>query len=517
MHRLVIASVTLLGLTGAAFLGAYLFLFGAATDRASALVPADSAFYANVYLRPSAGQQMNLGQLIGRLPGFADEASLDDKVDQIVQNLLADTGVDYRQHIKPWLGDQVAVAGRANAEDPTQSPAVVIAEVKDRAAAETSLADLADGSAEPSTYEGVEVQPVEGGAYAFVGEMLVFGTDAESVHAVIDTSNGGPSLADDEQFVAAMAELEEDHLASAFVDVGSIAAAGDVAEQFGSLTTASAVLVAEEDGLRVSGSAPFDSAEAGASARDQFALGSEPSSLVDWMPDETLAELVVFGLRQTLEDAETAIANVPEGEELTSSLDTLRAIAAFGLGIDLDADVLPLLDREVAVALTGLEGGVPSGQLLLRPDDPAAAGEALDRIAERLTAIGATTTTDEVDGTEVTTLGLPDTGEVAYAVVDEIVILGFGSDDVTAAIEAHASGESLGASEPYRRAFEVAGARAGTEAFVDIGALVDLLGDGLDLPADARDILSSVGSVALTAPSSEDRIEFHAVVTVEEE
>nr|MBA2632933.1 DUF3352 domain-containing protein [Chloroflexota bacterium] len=133
MHRLAIAAVTLIGLTGAAFIAAYLLLFSAATDRAAGLAPASSAFYLNVYLQPSTGQQMNLGGLIGRLPGFADDASLDEKVDQVVQNLLGGTGIDYRAQVKTWLGDQVAIAGWPSEDDPATPTAVVIAEVKDRA------------------------------------------------------------------------------------------------------------------------------------------------------------------------------------------------------------------------------------------------------------------------------------------------------------------------------------------------------------------------------------------------
>ncbi len=119
MHRLVIAVVTLIGLTGAAFLAAHLLLFSAATDRAAALAPANTAVYVNVYLQPSTGQQMNLGGLIGRLPGFADDASLDEKVDQVVQNLLSGTGIDYRERVKPWLGDQIALAAWPTDGDPT--------------------------------------------------------------------------------------------------------------------------------------------------------------------------------------------------------------------------------------------------------------------------------------------------------------------------------------------------------------------------------------------------------------
>ena len=121
MHRLVVALVTLIGLTGAVFIAGYLLLFSASNDRAATLAPADTVFYLNVYLQPSTGQQMNLGGLIGRLPGFADDASLDEKVDQVVENLLGASGLglDYREKIKPWLGTKSrSQAGRTMATWP---------------------------------------------------------------------------------------------------------------------------------------------------------------------------------------------------------------------------------------------------------------------------------------------------------------------------------------------------------------------------------------------------------------
>ncbi|HUH16899.1 MAG TPA: hypothetical protein VMM85_03030, partial [Methylomirabilota bacterium] len=92
MHRLVIALVSLIGLTGAAFVASYLLIFSASTDRAAALAPAQTALYVNVYLQPSTAQQMNVAGLVGRLPGFADDASLDDKIDQVAQNLMGAVG-----------------------------------------------------------------------------------------------------------------------------------------------------------------------------------------------------------------------------------------------------------------------------------------------------------------------------------------------------------------------------------------------------------------------------------------
>lgn len=519
MHRLVVALVTLIGLAGAAVVGSYLFLFSAATDRAAALVPASTAVYANIYLQPSTGQQMNLAGLIGRLPGFADEATLDDKVDQIVENLLSGTGVDYRTQIKPWLGDQVAFAAWPSAEDPAQAEMVVLAEVKDQDAAETSVAELVSGDgAAPTveTYGGVELGVGTGGAYMFVGDMLAIGATSDGLHAIVDVSGGDASLAGRSDFREAMAQLPADHLASVFVDMAAIATATGVDAQLGNVTTASATLVAERDGLRLSGSAPFDLGTAPPSARDGFALGTEPSSLVEWMPQETLAEAVVFGLRQTLEDAEAALRASGAAGDVTSTLDTVRAIVAFGLGLDLDADVLPLLDREVGIAITGFDGSLPAGQLLLRPDDAAAAADAIGRIADRLEALGSDRRSQDHEGVEITTLSLPDFGDVAYAIADGIVIIGLSADDVVAGLDAHATGTSVAHAAAYQRAFDVAGARAGTEAFVDVGAVVDLAGDALTLPADARDILGQVGAFGLTLPSHDDQIEFHAVLTVDE-
>lgn len=521
MHRLVIASVTLIGLVGVAFVAGYLLLFSAATDRAAALAPARTAVYVNVYLQPSTAQQMNLGELIGRLPGFADEASLDEKVDQVVQNLLSGTGVDYREQVKPWLGNQVAIAGWPTDGDLAQPEAVVIAEVKDRDAAEASLADLAaetggDGFT-AETYEGVEVQVGEGTAYAFVDEMLVISDAPGPIRAAVDTAGDG-SLAERADFQSTMAGLPADHLASAFIDLAALAESTGAQDELAAVSTAGAALVAEADGLRLSGSAPFDAGEAAPSSATSFALGSEPSSLVDWMPDDTIAEVVIFGLRQTLEDAEAAIGATPEGEEITSTLDTFRALAAFGLGVDLDEDILPLLDREVGLAITGFgDDGVPSGQLLLRPEDADAAVDALERLADGLAGtLGAELSSEDLDGTEITTLVIPDIGEVAYAIADGIVIIGMGSDDVVAALEAHADGATLGASEAYAATFALAGGRAGNEAYVDVGAVVELLELDAGLAQDERDILAQIATFGFTAPSRDDQIEFNAVLTVED-
>ena len=285
------------------------------------------------------------------------------------------------------------------------------------------------------------------------------------------------------------------------------------AADLGSITTASAVLVAEPDGLKLSGSAPL-SASTGADA--SAATAAEPGTLTGWMPERTVAEITVFGLRGALEAGLAVAGDVPEGEEVTSALDTLRALAAFALGVDLDADVLPLLDGETALAIGGIGAdGMPTGQLLLRPSDSDAAVGVLGRIADRIGSSGGNSSTETLDGIDITTIAIPDTGEVAFGVVDGVVVIGLSTPDVAAVAESRSTGLTLDVTSAYEQAFDVAGVRAGTEVFVDVGTVGGLLGLLVELPDDARDILSGLGAFALTIPTEPNQIEFRAVLTVE--
>lgn len=518
MHRLVIALTTLLALAGGAFLG-YFLLFAGAADRAAPLVPANAAVYVNVYLQPSAGQQANLSGLIGRLPGFADEATLDDKVDQIVQNLLSGVGIDYRTELKPWVGDQVAAAAWFGDEETPVQRAVAIVDVKDAAAMESALADLAEREGESFTEEthgGVAMHVGTTTSYAVVAGMLVVSDTTDAVRAVIDTQAGGANLASRADFRAAIGRIPQDHLASAFVDVAMLAAGGGATESIGGFTTLAAALVADRDGLRLTGTAPMPP-EAEPSSTGTAGVSSTASPLADWMPRDTIAEVVIVGLRGMLADAEEAASGTPQGQQLSDAMSTIRTLAAFGLGIDLDADVLPLFDGETALALSALEDGGPRGQLLLRPKDFAAAAAALDRVAEALADAGGARRVESTDAGDITVVTVPQLGEIAYATVDGVVILGLNVEDVAAAAEARADGTTLGASEAYAAAFGGAGARAGNEAYADVGALLEIIGIGDTLPLDARAILSQLGTFSATARSADDQIEFSAVLTIDED
>jgi hypothetical protein len=223
---------------------------------------------------------------------------------------------------------------------------------------------------------------------------------------------------------------------------------------------------------------------------------------------------VLFGVAQSFADLEASMASEDAFAPAVDALNQLRAIASLGLGINLDHDLPPLLDGETALALRSLDAGGPRGQILLRPSDLAAARAALERMRSALAERGSRVTTDQVAGTTLTTVVVPQIGTLAYAVVDGVVVLGLESDEVSAALEAHAGGETLAEDDRYLAPFELAGAHAGNELWADLPGLVDALAGIFDPGSELRDILHEIGELAASAAANDDRLEINGVLTV---
>jgi hypothetical protein len=223
---------------------------------------------------------------------------------------------------------------------------------------------------------------------------------------------------------------------------------------------------------------------------------------------------VVFGLAQSLADLEATIGDDAALAPAADALNQLRAIAALGLGINVDRDLLPLLDGEAAVALNEVGSEGPHGQLLLRPGDAGAGKAALERIRAALVERGSTVTTQQVEGSTVTAITVPLVGRIAYAVVDGAVLLGLDPADVAAAIKARAAGQTLAEDQRYTSSFELAGAHSGNEMWADLPALTDALAGILDPGSEVRDILHQIGQLAMSASATDDRLEIKTVLTV---
>ncbi len=516
MRRLVVAVTALLVALGGAVVVGYLLLFSAVADRASRAAPADTAIYVNAYLQPSAGQQMNLFGLVGRLRGFGDPATLEAKIDEVAGRLLGQAGIDYSADVRPWLGEQIAVAV-AFAEAGSPPSELLLAAVKDSDEARTAVPRLfasMEIAFTEETFRGHVLMTSDRTSYALLDDLLVVANTPRRLRASIEAeADFAPSLADSPAFAAAMREVASDHLASLYVDLPRAVGLGEE-RQLGGFGTAALALTAEADGLHVGGLAGFTAEAASEHARAAFALGTQRSILADWMPRTTSAEVVLFGAAQSFEDLEANLTGDTAVAPAMDALRQVRGIAALGLGINFDRDLLPLFDGEVAVALRSLDADGFHGQLLLRPSDADGAQTALDRVRSALADRGSEVTTSEVAGTTITTVAVPQIGDVSYALLDGAVILASDPADVAAVLEAHIAGDALAGDDRYRAPFELAGARAGNEFWADVQTLVDALAGILDPGDELRDILHQIGELAISATATDDRLEINGVLTV---
>jgi hypothetical protein len=520
VHRLVIALTTLLALTGVVVVGGYLFLFAGSADRAARLAPADTLVYASVYLQPSAGQRADLDGLITRFPGFGDPATLDEKIDEMLQRYLRDAGLDYRADVRPWLGDQVAFAFSEGGGELDEMTVLVIAAARDEDEALAAIPRLADSRGDrlqEEEHAGHRLWVGSEAAYALVDGMLLIGDRADRVRAAIDSQRGAAtSLADLDQFGEAMDLLPVDRLASVYVDLLAMSRMnGSGEDEMAGYSTASMALIAEPEGLHVVGQAPFDHGAAGDSARRAFALATEPSSLTGWMPLDTEVSIVFFGAQQVIEAADEQAGTGGALGEFSMALNQLRGIAAFGLGINVDNDLLPLFDREAALALSDLDADPPSGILLLRPSDPEDASAALDRMSAALGQRGSSVDTSEIDGVTVTTVSVPDIFELSWATTDGVIVVSLEADAIGAALEAQRTGRSLAASDGYRATFDVVDEHAGNEIYLDARGLLELAAMSGELPAELHAMLGPIRALGLTIPARDDRLEFHLVLPIE--
>lgn len=174
-----------------------------------ALVPADAlqAFDASVAGAPQVFDEL-LALAESAAPGDAKKGPA-----SMLREFTEKTGIDLRGEIVGALGAEVAAAQLAAGDD---RGGVVILSLRDEAAFAQALEKVAQQKKAVVTlreYKGVAVRQMsdgkgDGSFYAFVNGNFVGSGDAFPVERVIDTAQGGASLAASDAFRAASSSVE---------------------------------------------------------------------------------------------------------------------------------------------------------------------------------------------------------------------------------------------------------------------------------------------------------------------
>jgi hypothetical protein len=532
---LTVAGVALAGIGVAVW--AMLALRGT-SDIVMEMVPDDASVYATAYLDPAAGQKLNVRSLLQRFPELRDMDELDRRIDELLDEALADSGLTSKD-VRPWLGSQVALAMWIRGID--QPDVAFFIASKDDVAAQAALdkarSRAAAGGMRWTDREhlGVRISSGSGGsgfwaddfAYAMVDGTVLVGNDADVLERVIDTARGeGAALGSSRKFTETLDSLAEERLGLLYVDIGLIVDevlpqtgidAGDLPLGFGSLDalgTFGMVVRAEEDGVLADVATTFDPSKLSEEERRIIAAEPHQNEVLLFTPEDAYGVFAGSNVQASAELLLEAGKEDPNVDAILTDLGVPEAVAA--LSGDTGIELSP-----------GSVGAFPAGAFLLGTDDEAAMQRFLDGLARYAQQFLASETSldggsvqfgpeeEEYEGVRITSFTIPDLSLVgvtpAYAVTDGMAIVASSPEEIKDLIDARAGGSNITASDRFRQALSHADAENTAIYYVDIEAVTGAVRDALppeqqaSFDADVGPNLEALKAFIFTASGTAER------------
>jgi len=483
-------------------------------------VPAGTTAYSEVRLDLPGDQRAAAGAFLSKFPGFADQAALDTKLDEVLDQLVKDATNNeqtYTANIKPWFDGELAFsvgplppAPAASSDAPQflgSSRALALVSIKDQALAQAWFdAAIAKTGAKTTSqaYNGATLtvfEPTDGVTFALAmidGKVAAAG-DIASVKAAVD-SKGSSGFASEPGPKAALDSVKDDYVGFGYVALRPLldwsnslnkaqgSALGGVAMEGISDTILKAVpewtaywLRFEKDALVMEASAPRPEAATGPTE-------NRSSTIVEHVPSAALFAATNHdlgkSLKETLDLYKADPASKPVVDQLNQALDLVGGPdAAFGWA------------RDSAIVID-VANGTPEGGLIVEATDPDAAKKLFTTLRTFIALggdqVGATVKDETYNGTTITVVSLdtaklsgmaggsaaalPVPGgnvEIAYAVTDKVAVIGSGAGFVKAVLDTTPS-TSLASNETYKTLADRAGTGTGG-AYVDLEAVRGLI------------------------------------------
>ena len=504
-------------------------------------VPAGTTMYAEARLDLPGDQRRAVGEFLSKFPGFADQAALEPKLDEILDDLVkgaTNNEQTYTADIKPWFDGELAFSLGAlpppstlMGGDPAAMDSfrlLVLASVKDPALAQSWFDSAIAKSGAKTTSEAyggttLTVFEKDGGvtpAMAVVDGKVVAIGDIASVKAAVD-SKGSGAFAAEPGPKAALAAVKDDYVGFAYMALKPLldwssevnaqlpapsgattgpAAMSQVMLKFLPEWTASWVRF-EGDALVMEAAAP----------KPETVLGptqNRASTVVEHIPGTAIVAAASNDYGKTLKQVIDLYRSDPTLKPMVDQLD--QALGLVG-GVDAALDWA----GDAAIVVNATDGG-PEGGLIVSPTDKAAA-EKLFTSLRSLIALGGAqagiTVTDETyNGVTITVVNVGDLSklsgmsgmsgmsgatmplplpagdlEIAYAVTDDVVVIGSGPGFVKHVLDTTKE-TSLASNDRYAKLASRAGSGT-SETWIDITAIRQLLEKAAtDNHADAAEL-----------------------------
>jgi len=451
--------------------------------------PASTVLWAEARLDLPGSQEEELSELLGHLPGFADPAALDAKVNELLDQVVSQAsngGASWTGDIDPWSNRQFSIALLeipASGSTGQSPPSMVIGlGVKDRAALESRLASfLTQQPISSEQYAGATVTTVGDVSYAVTDQYLLVAPAADDIKASLDVLAGNtPGLADDEAFAAAASRIPADRLGAFYFALSALRPFIE-AQVSGQPGTELVLDMLDQLPTWVSGYAQASS--------DHLTLGVDieaprsflvpamrETDLATDFPAGTVFYLELRDLGSTLHGAlEGLLAQIPEEDK--QDLVSLEQL----LGSSLPSFLDPVQDAALGVSFAD---GAFQGGIAATLSDPAAAQRRLTALVALIRLAGGQdapfeVTQGDIAGVPATTFTFTDDGMTAFgaavppsisvAIADDRMYLGVG-DFVESALTQDAA-TSLAADPRYANAATTAGVPNIGLTYLDIAAM----------------------------------------------
>jgi hypothetical protein len=470
--------------------------------------PSESVAYGEIRLDFPGDQKQQLGQFLSKFPGFADQSTLDLKIDDVLDRVVraaTKDKQDWTTRIKPWFGGELgfAVGGLPAAGQAQETRGLVMLSVTDASRAKAWFDEVtADVAKSTSSYNGVDLTVAgdgKQGAMAIHGGRVMLVGDEQSVKAAIDT--GGRSGIDTEGGLAdALASVQGDSLGYAFFDLERYAAWLEEAARSVPVTSRIPLddlremlpkwmlmrAQARGDALAFETVMPHTTA---ISAAGENRVGV----LAQHVPPSTIVLLDGHEAGKTIRQAiDKARAN-PANAEGIRQLDQVASLVG-----GVDGLIGWIGDAGLAIAR---DGDAVTGGLVFTPTDRAEAERLLTTLRSFAqlggSSMGITVRDEDYKGTKI---GIIDAGdfrdlaalaggatalppgtelpegrlEIAYVSTDDIVAVGIGTGFIHSVIDA-GGGDSLADDGRYKALLDKAGASNTGSAWLDVAAVRELV------------------------------------------
>lgn len=467
---------------------------------AAQLLPADAPILITINTDLDSDQWQRVSALADRFPASQDV------IDEALRD-LAGEGLDFETDVRPALGADATIALlEVNGDDP---PVAVILKPADPAQLEALIAR--------SQSEDPGSAPV----WRVVDDWYVLADDDATIDRVLAGADTA-SLADDDQFKAAMESLPGESVARLWISpavtdqIIAEAAADDPAgfEAFqsiaglgqGTFDGASFAMLAVEEGISVVGVSK---------TTDAPVPGSGPAEILDLAPADALAYVSLRDLRQSVEQiVDLALAEQPDAEAQLGQAEAL-------LGLTIEEDLLPLFENEHAVYVrTGVP--IPEITIVLSPDDPDESADLIKQLVALAEIGGLMVASDTVTvaGEDVLRLGFEGVSVFVASIEGRLVLT-----TAEAGITDFGGENSLRDDPRFTAVSSAVGLPDETAGFVyvdiervvelvTVGGLLGAAGAG-DIGADELRNLDPLGALLLYGTASADEQRFAGLLTIE--